>query len=1008
MFLLAFLMTTLHLHAQQRKVTGRVTSASDSGALPSANVTLAGTTTGVVTDMDGNYSIMVSGSNDTLVISYISFIPQKISVGNRSNIDIQLVEDQKSLQEVVVVGYGSQKKSDMTGAVASIGSEELSKFVTSNAASAIQGRVAGVNVTANGGGPGAAQLVTIRGTGTLSDSGPLYVIDGMLTGGMGSLNPQDIESISVLKDASASAIYGSRAANGVVIITTKKGKSGHLNIDVDLSTAMQSPTKYLDWANARQYADIVNRARDNDGNPRFPANDSEFNPAISSDIQRESLRNAPMSNAGLRISGGSEYGTYSVSLNYLDQKGIVKESDFKRINARVNSAFSKGKFKLQQTMGLTRTVNNPNNYFNRERDLLPTIAIRDASGNFTANNIPAGSSYSLAGYYGVGNIGNSLGLATLEDRTVTSNGLIGNIDASYELVKGLTYKLNFGAEYSADNNYRFTPKYFYNGSQVGNTPYAELAETNSNLLSKLIENTLNYNRKFDRHSLDILLGQSSQTTQFRSLGVIARNFPSNEIRVASAAADRSQMPSNESVTGLLSYFGRVNYTYDDRYLVTATLRRDGSSLFREDLRWGVFPSAALGWNISNEPFMRDFKGFSNMKLRASYGEIGSNNVVPYAINPELNLNSDYIIGTDQTRLQGYSITKGVNPNIKWETTRTTDIGLEFNMLNNKLQFTMDYFIKNSDDVLVSLNLPLYTGFGNPVPFNSASIKNKGFEFLTTYYGSANNGFTYDISGNFSILSNEVTALGRATPIIGGSFTSNGLNSTKTDVGQPIGSFYGYTVDGIYQTNDEATAANDANSPKAGDLKFKDMNGDGKIDVADQSYIGNPTPNFIYGLNVNAGYKGFDFTLFFNGVAGNKNLNANKYRGYFDTEGNYLADALNAWTPDNTDTNIPRNTQTDPGFNRRFSDFYLESGAYFRLRNAQIGYTFPKNIIEKVGMNRLRLYLSSQNLFTITGYTGYYPEVGRNTRSATRLFSAGVDESSYPTARNFQIGIQVGF
>ncbi|GHB63719.1 SusC/RagA family TonB-linked outer membrane protein [Persicitalea jodogahamensis] len=995
-------------YGQNRQVTGKVTSGADNMGLPSANVRIADTNQGVLTDKDGNYTITVRGNDDKLVFSYIGYMGQEIVVGNQSTVDVKLAEDLKSLSEVVVVGYGSQKKSDLTGAVGTVDAEEIGKFATGNAASTIQGRVAGVQVTSNGGAPGAGQIVTVRGTSTLSDSGPLYVIDGMLTGSMGSLNPQDIESVSVLKDASASAIYGSRAANGVIIVTTKKGRSGELKVDFDITTGIQTPTRYLPWANARQYADIVNRARDNDGNKRFPANDAEFDPAVDSDIQRESLRNAPMTNASLRFSGGSTNMTYALSFNYFDQVGIIRESDYKRLNVRANSTFQKGKFKLQETIGLTRSVNNPNFYFGRERDLLPTIPIRDKDGNFTGTGLPAGSTTSLGAYYGVGNLSNSLGLATVEDRTNKENGLIGNVEASYEIIKGLTYKLNLGAEVSAGNNYRFTPKYFFNATSLGNTNFAELAESNSNFLSQLIENTLNYNKSFGNHSLGLLAGQSSQRTQNRSLGVVARRFPSNDIRVASAAADRAQMPSSEYDTGLLSYFGRVNYTFNDRYLLTATIRRDGSSLFREDLRWGVFPSAAIGWNISNESFMQNVKGISNLKLRASYGAIGSNNVQAYAIDPELNLNSEYILGVTQQRVGGYSITKGVNSNITWETTKTTDIGLEFNAMNNKLQFTVDYFIRNSEDVLVNLSLPLYTGFGNPVPFNSASIRNKGFEFQGVYYGTVGNDFKFDLSGNFSVLNNVVTALGRATPIVGGGFTSNGLSSTRTAVGHPVAAFYGYVLDGIYQTDEEAKGANDSNSPRAGDLKFKDLNGDGKIDAADQDYIGNPTPNFIYGFNVNAQYKNFDFTLFFNGVAGNDLLNSNRYRGYFDTEGNFLADALNAWTPQNTETDIPRNTLSDPGYNRRMSAFYLESGAYFRLRNAQIGYNLPKAVANKLGMERLRIYLTTQNLFTITKYTGYYPEVGQGGRGGPRLFNTGVDEGAYPQAKNYQIGLQIGF
>ncbi|MCF8716238.1 TonB-dependent receptor [Joostella atrarenae] len=994
-------------NAQTKTLTGTV--ADSQGPLPGVNVIVKGTTNGITTDFDGNFEVSNVTVGDVLSFSYIGFKSKEVEVTSLDPLNVIMEEDTQALDEVVVIGYGTQKKSDLTGSVGQVDGGDIDKYTYSDASQALQGRMAGVSVEANGGAPGANAIVTIRGSSTLSDAGPLYVIDGMFTDNMNALNPSDIESISVLKDASAAAIYGSRAANGVIIVTTKKGKAGKVGIDFDYSYGFQKAANKLDWANSRQYADIVNRARDNDGNPRFPANDSQFNPNIDSDIQEETLRTAPVLNANARVYGGSENLTYSLSLNHLNQDGIIKESSFKRTTVRANGTFNLGKFKLESTIGLTRSEDNPNNYFGKERDILPTINIYDEDGNFNGSDIPdVPGAPSLSAFYGIGNIRNSLGTATLEDRTVTRNTVLGSIAASYEIVDGLTYKLNLGLDSYADNNYTFTPSYYFNAGTYGNEPFAELRETNTNYISTLIENTLTYAKVFGKHNINLIGGYTDQVINNRYLGVVARKFPSNDIRVASAAEDRAEMPSADLTKGIRSYFGRLSYSFDSRYLLTATVRRDGSSLFKEDLRWGTFPSVALGWNISNEKFMEDVTFISNLKLRASYGEVGSDNVNIYSISPELNLNSEYPLGEDQHREPGYSITKGVNDNITWETSKTTDIGLEFATLNNRLKFTMDYFNKDSEDVLVELALPLYTGFANRVPFNTASITNKGFEFLASYAQSFGD-FMFNVSGNFTVLDNEVTALGDATPIVEGEFTDNGLKSTRTDVGQPVSSFYGYVTDGIYQTDAEAAAANSAYSPQAGDIRFKDLNGDGQIDSEDQEFLGSPAPDLQYGFNITAQYKGFDLNMFFNGVSGNKILNSNLYRGYFDTEGNYLAGALNAWTPTNTDTNIPRNTQVDPGFNRRMSDFYLESGNYFRLRNMQIGYTLPIDISEQMKMSKLRLYFSASNVFTITDYTGYYPEVGRNTRgNSSRVFSSGVDEGSYPTARSFQLGLQVSF
>ena len=992
--------------SQNINVEGVVSSEGET--LPGVNILIKGTAIGTITDFDGKYTIEAE-SGATLVFSFIGYQSQEVPVDGRNTINVTMEADAQQLNEVVVVGYSTQRKSDLTGAVSQVSSDDIENYTFSDATQALQGRMSGVSVQQQGGAPGAGAVISIRGFGTLSDAGPLYVIDGMLTGSMSSLNPSDIESISVLKDASASAIYGSRAANGVIIITTKKGSRGEINVDADVSYGFQEVINTFDWANARQYADIVNRANDNDGTPRSPANDTQFNPNNTSNLYDESFRTAGLTNANLRLSGGGDNTLFSLSLNYFDQEGIVKFSDFERLTGRANGSFTKGRFRLETTIGLTRTVNNPNPYFNKERNLIPTIRLMDDNGDWSASDIPdEPGAPTIGSFYGPGTVINELGFAAIEDRTITRNTVLGNVAASYEILNGLTYKLNLGLDFFDDNNYKFTPLHPVIVAG-GNNDFAELSETNTRFLSSLIEHTLNYKRLINKHSIDLLGGYTAQETNRRTLGIQARRFPSNDVRVASAAEELSNAPSSDQTSVIQSYFGRLSYTFDERFLLTATVRRDGSSLFREDLRWGTFPSMAIGWNISNEEFLKGSDFISYLKLRGSYGEIGSNNVGVYAIDPSLNLFSEYIVGENPARVPGYSITRGVNANITWETTKTTNVGVEFGILDSKLNFTMDYFIKESEDVLVGLRLPFYTGTGNDVPFNTATVENKGFEFLADYADRVGD-LGFNVSGNFTVIDNVVTALGDATPIIQGSFTSNTINSTKTDVGQPISSFFGYVVDGIYQSDEEAAAANDqAGNPQAGDFRFKDLDNDGDIDEDDRTYIGNPTPDFEYAFNVSLDWKGFDVNLFFNGVSGNVILNGTKYRGYFDFNGNYFADALNAWSPSNTGASIPRNTQADPGFNRRMSTFYLENGSYFRLRNAQIGFTLPTALVERIGISKARVYISTTNLFTITDYTGYYPEVGRNGRGGNRrIFNSGVDEGAYPVPRDFRFGLQVSF
>ncbi|WP_344787221.1 TonB-dependent receptor [Postechiella marina] len=992
-------------HAQNITVSG---VASDESGIPlaGANIIVKGTTNGTQTDFDGNFSISAA-KGATLVVSYLGYITKEITVSGTS-LNVSLAEDASQLDEVVIIGYGSQKKSDLTGSVATVGAKDIEKYTYNDASQALQGKMAGVNVQAQGGAPGAGSVITIRGTGTFSNAGPLYVIDGMITGSMSNINPGDIATVSVLKDASATAIYGSRAANGVVIITTKKGKKGKISINLDTSFGFQSVINEPQWADATQYATIVNRSNDADGVPRYPANDTQFDPNYSSNLYDDSFRSASVSNTSLRLSGGGEHSVYSLSLNQFDQEGIIKFSEFKRTTVRANAGLDKGKFKMESTIGLTRTVNNPNPYFNKERNLLPTIRLKNDAGEWSADDrADRGITTAYGAFYGPGTIANELGIAALEERENTINNVLGNISASYEILEGLTYKLNLGMEAASRNNFTFSPdaQVIYNGT---NKATSQLNETNTNSLNTLVEQTLNYSKTFGKHKVNALAGFTDQKNNSRSLGIVAINATNGISTAGAFSKDNLQSAPGEDITSTIqSYFGRLNYTFDDKYLLTASIRRDGSSLFREELRFGQFPSFALGWNLSNEKFMENFDALTNIKLRAGYGEIGSNNINAYDIVPTINLFSTYVLGDVNTRISGNAVTRGTNSNAFWETTKTTNFGLEFNALNSRLSVTMDYFIKKSEDILVDIQLPLYTGFSNTIPFNRGSIQNKGFEFLATYADQIGD-LNFSVTGNFSTLDNEVTSLGGQAPIIGGGFTSNGLRGTRTEIGQPIGSFYGYVTDGIYQTNDEASAANDQEgNPIAGDLKFKDFDGDG-LNPDDRRFLGSPIPNFEYGINITADYKNFDLSLFFNGVAGNKILNSTKYRGYFDFNGNYLADAINAWTPTNTNTNVPRNTQVDSGFNRRMSDFYLESGAYFRLRNAQIGYSLPDDVMDKIKLQKIRLYLSATNLFTISDYSGYYPEVGRNSRGGTSLFNAGVDEGNYPTPRTFQLGLQVSF
>ncbi|MEM9830549.1 MAG: TonB-dependent receptor [Bacteroidota bacterium] len=919
LFIGASLTTVL---AQSTEVNGQVSS-EEEGLLPGVNVLVKGTTVGTVTDINGNYSISVPSEESILVFSSIGFVSQEVPVANRSTVNVELVPDIQSLSEVVVVGYGTQKRADVTGAVSSIKAEDINNIVTGNPTQALQGRSAGVRVEVNGGSPGASANVIIRGTGTLSSVNPLYVIDGVFSESMDFLNPADIESIEVLKDASAAAIYGARAGQGVVIITTKTGqRNQEVQIELNASYGWQDVYRQIDYANARTYADFRNIANDNDGVARAPANDAEFDPGIDSDVQDLSLSTAPVQNYSLRISGGGENTTYSISANRLDQEGIVVASRFQRNSLRVNSGVEKGRFKLSQSFVFSNQINNPNTDFGSEFGHIPTAPIFDETrdGGFAAGNTI---------FHGISRSTNFYGIALLKDAENTRDNILGSLNAEYEIIEGLTYNLRLSLDYENGREYLFTPTYNISNSDVGQNPVADLRDLRYTDVSTIIENIITYERQFGDHSVSILAAASQQQDRLETLEVEGQDFPNNNLRVISAANDIAGRDGVSLPRRIRSIFGRVNYSYDSKYLLSATIRRDGSSNFGPDNRFGVFPSVSLGWNLAQENFF-NVSWIDNLKLRGSYGVLGSDNLDPFQFTPVLNINSSYTFGLGQTRASGVSQTAFANPDVRWEKTTTTNIGADIDLLGGKLNLSMDYFNKRSEDILVDLDINPTSGTNEAVIRNAATIDNRGFEFLATYRESFGN-FKYNISGNFTILENEVVDLGEGVnPIRQGFFTDETFAATRTEAGRPVASFYGFLVDGIYQTQEEIDAEGlEGRDITPGDLKFRDLDGDGELTINDQTFIGSPIPDFEYGINLSGSYLGFDLTLFFQGVAGNEIWNGRKFEGVFAQNGNKLSIVRDAWTPQNTNTDIPRPTSVDPGVNRRESEFYVEDGRTYR-------------------------------------------------------------------------------
>lgn len=993
----------IQFRTRTKNISGTITT-EEGQPVVGATVRAKGTNQGSITDDQGKYELVVDDKVSTLIISYIGYTTQEVEIGGRSIINISMLESNSTLDEVVVVGYGTQRKADITGAIGSVSKELLNNTTYASTGALLQGKVAGVRVETNGGSPGAGVNVVIRGSGTFGNDQPLFVIDGNIVESMNYLNPNDIESVEVLKDASAAAIYGNRASNGVVLVTTKKGQAGDIQINFDSKWGIQTPTNTFDFLNAREYADYRNAANDNDGDPRAVPNDTGFDPSIDTDWQDLSLNPALYQDYNVSISGGNANSTYYLSGQYVDQEGIVVDSDFKRYNIRANSTFRKGIFSMEENLTIIREQNNPNTLFGRERGEIPTIPVynEDNIGGF------AGIDPVL---HGVARGINWYGRAILEENLFTTDRVIGNITPQLELLPGLTYKLNLSLDYSVRNNYAFQPVFFLSTSQEASNDIARLSESYTRFVGVLIENTLNYKRSFGGHNIDLLAGYISQKGEARGVGAIGTNFSTNEQRVLSAAIDNTDVSGELQENALLSILGRLNYNYKGKYLLSATVRRDGSSRFAADKRWGTFPSISVGWRISDEDFFPTGV-ITNLKIRASYGELGSQNIGNYDIISGININNGYnFAGVNSGTSAGSIVRNLANPNLIWETTKTTNVGIDAGILDDKLVITLEYFKKRSEDILTNLPIPLHGGLGASLRSNAATIDNEGFEFGATYKSlSASSDFSYNIGVNVTTLRNEVISLGEGVnPITGGGFSQSGVLATRTDVGYPVGAFYGYVVEGLYQ-NQEEISADGRTDAVLGDFNYLDLDDDGDIDDDDRTFLGDAIPDLTFGVNFNATYKAFDFGLFIQSVQGVDIWNAKRLQFILDgSGGNKISAVQEAWTPQNTNTDIPRLTVRDRANNRRSSDFYVEDGSYIRVKSLQLGYTFPQGILNVLSLSRVRLYVSGQNIFTLTNYTGFDPEIGRGgIFSNTSIFNGGVDRTAYPQARTWFGGIQVSF
>ncbi|MEC7783105.1 MAG: TonB-dependent receptor [Bacteroidota bacterium] len=981
--------------AQETEITGTVTTVTGE-PIPFANILIKGTSQGTSADFDGIYSISAA-SDQILVFSYVGFKTLEVPVGDQKVVDVQLQEDVATLDEIVVVGYGTQDKKDLTSAISVVKSDQIQKRQTTTVAESLQGLATGVNVR-GGGQPGQEAKIEIRGLKNLQNANPLYVIDGLVTTANRDFNPNDIESIQILKDAAAAAIYGSRAANGVIIITTKKGKQGPLQVSVSSKWSVTEVPRY-DLAGQEEFVRLNNMAYDNAGIPR-----QDLNLDVNTDWQEEVFRTGLIQDQNVSFSGGGENSSYFMSGNYFGNKGTVIGTKFDRVSFRVNSSGTKGIFSIGENLALSNSKNNEiggpealrGNPFIDVVRLFPTIPVYDEDN-------PGGYGY---GKSGVANTfaANPVAISNLIDQSIQNFRIRGNVWAELNPFPFLKYRASFGYETSFDN-FKYLRK---EGSWTLNQPY-EASFTNQNRAqsqTKLLENTLTFTHDFGKHGLTVLAGTTYQKDSYEQINGLKRNLLVNpntgEYFDVLDLGDQAQVGGFRNEASLLSYLGRLEYNYDDRYLLNAVFRRDGSSRFSDANKWSNFPSLSLAWRLSNESFF-NIESISDLKLRASYGELGSGNIGNYEYQGFINTFGAIVLGTGQNLTPSATQVRLANSELQWETLKQTNLGLDLALFKNKLQITADYFIAKTENVLFGFPILLSTGNdgGNPIA-NAATVENKGFELNIAYNKVINNDLSFNASLNFTKLNNKLVKLG------------NGLNesiqgNTITRAGGPVGMWYVLQTDGLFQSQDEinnyTNSEGEVIQPGAvpGDIRFVDFNDDGEITNEDKSIVASPWPDFEMGFNAGVTYKDFDFSMNWIGSFG-----ATVYNGYrsivdrFDDDSNYRA-GVQPWTPENPNTDFPRIVKGTTLNSRADSDRWLEDGSFARLKYIGLGYSLPQNTLEKIGFSKVRLSLSAQNIITITGYEGLDPEF-----SNSNIFQRGVDLGSYPNVQTYSLGVEFGF
>ncbi|MFT6998017.1 MAG: TonB-linked SusC/RagA family outer membrane protein [Cryomorphaceae bacterium] len=1013
-------------HVTAQDVSGKVMDSGTKETLPGVNVVIKGTSNGTATDMDGNFSLEAQ-SSDSLIFSFLGYRSQTLAVGNQNTMTVFLMEDAKLLDQLVVVGYGSVKKKELTGATSTVDGEELTKLNIPRMDAALQGQVAGVTINTNSGSPGGASAIRIRGLSTFGDNDPLILVDGIVydSEGLNALNPNDIASINVLKDATA-GIYGVRAANGVILIETKKGKIGAgPKVEVSGFFGSQTTSNELDLLNASEYAVVKNNAFANGG---MPPPFETTNLGEGTNWQDEVFQSAPIQSYNISVSGGSDKTTYSIGGSYFDQQGIVggEKANFERYNGRVN---------ISTAISDRIQFNSVLLYTNEARSTLEENGIGSVLYN-TINAYPTEPVRQADGSYSYLELVNDIinPLAQMENtfNEAYANKFVGKEEIVADLGDHFQWTNRFNFNYAAVEGKTFSPLVWYGPGKAPNTalnenldpPLVEIAdstflergasvyENRDSYIDLTFESFLNYGRTFNElHAVKATFGVSSFTRRGEGLNATAFNIPNNSEEFADISANQAAQGylnnagSFQYQERLLSAFFRGEYKYDDRYLISGIIRRDGSSKFGENERWGIFPTVSAAWIISEEEFFNS-RVIDFAKLRVSYGVSGNDQIPNFAYRALLDGEGTYVL--DNIIQTGVAIGRASNPDLKWETTNQFNVGLDLYLFDD-FTVSTNYFIKNTQDLLfqpdVSGLLGTYGPGGFPPFVNAGDVRNQGFELELGYTTKPVNNFIFSASLNGTYIKNEVLEVPDGVEFIpGAGFGVGGTVATRFEEGFPIGYFIGYETDGIFQTQAEIdNAAVVQAGAKPGDLRFVDQNGDGQItfgDDGDRVDLGSPIPDFTFGLNLNGRYKGFDISANFYAAIGQEIIrNFERSQPY----ANQLGYTLDRWAGQGTSNEIPSVT-TGSTRNTEFSDFYVEDGSFLRLRNLQVGYTLPRKLLDKIKVSYLRVYLSANNLWTLTGYSGYDPDIG----SFGGPLSAGVDYGFYPQATTIMGGFNIQF